>query len=104
MGDLFSQSFRIAADDPCFEGHFPGFPVYPAVAQLSLLAETVSLMHGSACTITSIPTVKFLRPVAPESTLTVELQRRGENSAAFSMLCAGETVAKGKLDYRMLPS
>jgi len=104
METLFSHTFQIAADDPCFRGHFPTFPVYPAVAQLALLAETVSLMQGEPCTITAIPTVKFIKPVVPESTLSVELRAGSENSAAFSILCAGETVAKGKLAYRILAS
>lgn len=104
MEALFSHTFHIAADDPCFRGHFPTFPVYPAVGQLALLAETVSLMLGGPCTITAIPMVKFIKPVVPESTLSVELRAGGENNAAFSIHCAGETVAKGKLAYRMLSS
>lgn len=97
-----SHSFRIAADDPCFKGHFPGFPVYPAVAQLALLTRALSAMAGDECSITALPMVKFLRPVAPGSTFDIELVDRGENSAAFTMLCAGVTVAKGRVAYRML--
>jgi 3-hydroxyacyl-[acyl-carrier-protein] dehydratase len=101
VGEPLTQRFKVDGNDPCFEGHFPGFPVYPAVRQLSLLAETVSLMHGSACTITAILSAKFLRPVGPDSILDVELVPEGENSAAFTIHCSGETVAKGKLNYRI---
>jgi 3-hydroxymyristoyl/3-hydroxydecanoyl-(acyl carrier protein) dehydratase len=102
MHEHLTQHFKIDVDDACFEGHFPGFPIYPAVQQLRILAETLSLMHGSPCTITAIPTAKFLRPVGPGSTLGVEVTQEGENSAAFKIHCGNETVAKGKLNYRVL--
>lgn len=96
-----TQHFRVDAGDPCFEGHFPGFPVYPAVAQLSLLTEAVSRMLGMPCTISALPSVKFLHPVSPDSLLEIELMPGSENSAAFTIFCAGQTVAKGRLTYRM---
>jgi 3-hydroxymyristoyl/3-hydroxydecanoyl-(acyl carrier protein) dehydratase len=100
MDKPLTQRFKVDCDDPCFEGHFPGFPVYPAVLQLSLLAETVSRMHGSAYTITAIPAAKFLCPVGPDSILSVELTPIGENCANFMIRCNGETVTKGKVSYR----
>jgi 3-hydroxymyristoyl/3-hydroxydecanoyl-(acyl carrier protein) dehydratase len=101
MGKPLTLRFRIDVDDPCFEGHFPGYPIYPAVKQLSLVAETVSLMRGSPCAITTITAAKFLRPVGPGSLLGVEVIPEGENSAAFKIDCADEIVAKGKLNYRI---
>jgi 3-hydroxyacyl-[acyl-carrier-protein] dehydratase len=103
MATSFTQRFRIDADDPCFEGHFPGFPIYPAVKQLSILAETLSLMCGNPCMITAITSAKFLRPVGPGSVLGVEVTPEGENSAVFKIDCADGIVAKGKLDYRVSP-
>jgi 3-hydroxyacyl-[acyl-carrier-protein] dehydratase len=102
MEEPLTLRFKIDVDDACFKGHFPGFPVYPAVQQLSRLAETVSLMRGSPCTISAIPTAKFLHPVVPGSTLSVEVTPEGENSAAFKIHCGNETVAKGKLNYKVL--
>jgi len=104
MSDTFTQSFEIPANHPCFEGHFPTFPIFPAVGQLSLLAETVSLFHGQACLISGIPMAKFLRPLGPDTTVIVELKLRGENSADFVLNSTEGVVAKGKLTYRILGS
>jgi 3-hydroxyacyl-[acyl-carrier-protein] dehydratase len=104
MSDCFTHDFVIAADHPCFEGHFPEFPVFPAVAQLSLLAEAISLFQGKRCWIDSLPSAKFLRPISPETTVTVELRSKGENCADFTIRCAQGAVAKGKLTYRILGS
>ncbi len=104
MSDSFTRSFEIRANHPCFEGHFPTFPIFPAVGQLSLLAETVSLFHGQSCLISSIPVTKFLRPIGPDTTVIVELKLRGENSADFALNSTEGMVAKGKLTYRILGS
>ena len=104
MSDTFTHSFEIRANHPCFEGHFPTFPIFPAVGQLSLLAETVSLFHGQACLISGISMAKFLRPIGPDTTVVVELKLRGENSADFALNSAEGVVAKGKLTYRVLGS
>jgi len=104
MSEAFSQSFEITANHPCFEGHFPSFPIFPAVGQLSLLAETVSRFYGQTCLISGIPTAKFLKPVEPDTTVVVELKFRGENSADFVLNSTEGVVAKGKLTYRILGS
>ena len=104
MSDGFTHDFVIAADHPCFEGHFPGFPIFPAVAQLSLLAEALSLFEGKRCWIDSLSSAKFLKPVRPDTTVVVELKLRGENSADFALNSSDGLVAKGKLTYRILGS
>jgi len=102
MSGCFTHHFVITSDHPCFEGHFPGFPVFPAVAQISLLAEAVSLLQGKRCWIDSLPFAKFLRPLSPGITVNIELRPKGESCADFTIICAEGTVAKGKLTYRIL--
>ena len=102
MSDVFTQIFEVTADHPCFEGHFPSFPIFPAVGQIALLAETVSQLHGRACMIRSIPMAKFLKPVEPETDVVVELQLRDKDGADFVLRSTEGVVAKGKLTYRVL--
>ncbi|MDQ6991752.1 MAG: hypothetical protein Q9M11_08490 [Mariprofundaceae bacterium] len=102
MSSCFTHSFEIRASHPCFEGHFPGFPVFPAVGQLSLLAEVVSLLHGESCVIIAISAAKFFRPIIPDTMIMVELKRKGENNADFAIRCTEGVIAKGKLTYRIL--
>ncbi|OIO74023.1 MAG: hypothetical protein AUJ57_03150 [Zetaproteobacteria bacterium CG1_02_53_45] len=102
MSDFFTHSIDIPADHPCFEGHFPGFPVFPAVAQLSLLTEAIAILHGGRCVIAAIASAKFLSPLGPGATVIVELRQRGDNSIDFVIRTAALVVAKGKLTYRMV--
>lgn len=104
MSDTFTHQFKVAENHRCFEGHFPGFPVFPAVGQLSLLTETISLRQGGACAIGSVPAVKFLRPITPGMAVYVELKSTGENCADFVIGCTEGLVAKGKVTYRILES
>jgi len=101
MINCFKHSFEIRADHPYFEGHFPGFPVFPAVGQLSLLTEVVLLLHGEDCVITAIPVAKFLRPIVPDTMVMVELNVKGENKTDFAISCTEGVIAKGKLTYRI---
>ncbi|OIO69712.1 MAG: hypothetical protein COW19_09180 [Zetaproteobacteria bacterium CG12_big_fil_rev_8_21_14_0_65_55_1124] len=103
MSGHFTHAFDIAVDHPCFAGHFPGFPVLPAVAQFSLLTEALSILHhGQTCVITSIPVAKFLCPIRPGTTVTVELRPGEANSAEFALHCSNTVATKGKLTFTMI--
>jgi len=101
MNSRYTRSFKIPANHPCLKGHFPGFPVLPAVAQISMLTETLSSQHEGKCEITSIPVAKFLHPVRPDSVLNVELLQKEANCADFVIHCANRVVAKGRMTFRI---
>jgi 3-hydroxyacyl-[acyl-carrier-protein] dehydratase len=77
----------ILASDDVFRGHFPGYPVFPAVLQLEALAQTgaVALLslpevQGKIVLFAGVDAVRFRRPVIPGDTLRLETrltQRRG---------------------------
>ncbi len=98
---MIDHPVAIAADHPCFSGHFPGLPILPAVAQFALLAEALAAMHGQACVIASIPSVKFLQPIRPGMALTVMLEPGGIGAADFTLRHDGTTVTKGSVRYRL---
>ena len=43
----FEQRLRVPGDLPCLEGHFPGLPVLPGLAQLSWAAEAGTLLTAA---------------------------------------------------------
>lgn len=85
----------ISPQHPAFDGHFPGAPLLPGVV---LLDEMLRVLEaGAGWTLSS---AKFLHPVRPGETLTLEHQTLGNGSIRFSIRsAAGEStlIASGTL-------
>lgn len=91
-----STTLLIPAQHPAFDGHFPGAPLLPGVV---LLDEVLQVVQGEAW---SISTAKFLRPVRPGETLTLEQEPPLANGAVrFTIRSAGRPVASGTLVPRL---
>lgn len=57
----------LPADLPAFRGHFPGQPLLPAVAQLSLVRQLIARRWGD---IIGGSGLKFIRPLRPGDQLS----------------------------------
>ena len=83
---------NIAANEPYFTGHFPGYPVMPGVliiesmAQVSgiLVAKLAPHTRGRLMFLASVEEAKFRKPVVPGDQLRIEMK----------MLRLKHTVAK----------
>jgi 3-hydroxymyristoyl/3-hydroxydecanoyl-(acyl carrier protein) dehydratase len=90
---------EIGADDPAFDGHFPGRPILPGVA---LLARVLEGALGDAALAAAIgPTprlsiVKFLAPVGPGATLAIRF-RLGPRSLDWQLAEGPRDVASGQI-------
>lgn len=63
----------LAADSPCFDGHFPGNPIAPGAVLVGHLA---ALCADLGRTLTHLDRVKFLRPLPPETGFRIEISGR----------------------------
>jgi len=75
-GDLVRQSYCLAPEFVGFSGHFPGYPIVPAVVQI-LMAQVLAeqfLMDGQA--VRSIERAKFHRQLKPLDVIMVSCQRK----------------------------
>lgn len=78
-----------------FDGHFPGRPVLPGVAQLhiaSLLAEEI---WGIIPDGQEMARIKFRRMLLPGDRITLLLNRKSAESLAFSYLVGDDVAASG---------
>ena len=93
-----------AEDDPWFDGHFPGEPVLPAVAQLAMAWEAVETLIGASAPVTlaGFRRVKFKEMIRPGQRLRLTAAARGEGGKiySFKLLCDGRLACTGSLVLR----
>lgn len=68
--------YKLPADFPAFRGHFEGYPLLPAVCQISFCSDAASRMNGKEVETKSIRRAKFMSPALPDSTIEVSLSLR----------------------------
>ena len=91
-------SVRFVQGHPVFEGHFPGRPILPGVAQLALLADFLESCLGPGCTIRAIHKVRFRQVVQPGDRLRVDVSKpQSDGRLSFKLSRDGTIVAGGLL-------
>ena len=102
---------NVSADEPCFQGHFPGLPIFPGVLILETLAQASGLLvfkapelcpkQDSLYMLVGVDRARFKRPVEPGDRLLLEvkLERMRQNCATFDATAAvdGETAASAEI-------
>jgi 3-hydroxyacyl-[acyl-carrier-protein] dehydratase len=102
---------NVTANEPFFQGHFPGFPIMPGVLVLEALAQAGALMilHEDAATptgatapggerliyFTGVDGCRFRSPVVPGDQLRLEVEVLRFRSTAGRM--QGRALVEGKL-------
>ena len=98
---------NVTMNEDCFNGHFPGNPVFPGVLQVEAMAQTGGVMflrnpalQGKNVLFVSINNVKFRRMVVPGDQLVMEVEstRFGGRIAAMKAKATvnGERSIKGR--------
>ena len=89
-------SIAIDASHPAFAGHFPGNPIFPAVAQLELVEQILGLVSKEPVRIQSISQAKFLVPIRPYTTaqLTIDWD---QSMVSWTLTDGQRILSKGKL-------
>lgn len=83
---------EIPASSPLFEGHFPGHPILPGVAQLALVE------NAMGAPLAEVRAVKLRRPVGPGEILELSLgDPDGDGWTRFELRREGEAVSSGAL-------
>ncbi|MDQ3233755.1 MAG: hypothetical protein M3Q07_18210 [Pseudobdellovibrionaceae bacterium] len=72
--DYTVEDILIPAHHPCFEGHFPGHPVFPAVAQIDLVLDILQQRMNQSVTLVAIRKAKFPAPIGPDCIVQVSLK------------------------------
>jgi UDP-3-O-[3-hydroxymyristoyl] N-acetylglucosamine deacetylase / 3-hydroxyacyl-[acyl-carrier-protein] dehydratase len=94
---------NVTANEPFFEGHFPGRPVMPGVLILEAMAQTGGILllngvdnpDGKLVFFMSINNAKFRRPVTPGDQLMLELKMVTRKTRVCQMV--GKAYVQGQL-------
>ena len=87
-------------DCECFQGHFPGFPILPGVAQLYFLRHFARQAFPDFPDAATYRKLKFQRLVRPSEPVALRVTREGEGRFAFSLDVASERAASGVVEPR----
>jgi 3-hydroxyacyl-[acyl-carrier-protein] dehydratase len=96
---------NVSANEPCFQGHFPGHPIMPGVLIIEAMAQTsatlvVASMEGVSCDthivyFMTIDSARFRNPVVPGDTLHIKVKK--ERSRGHVWKFRGEAFVGDKL-------
>ncbi len=98
----------VAANEPCFQGHFPGLPIFPGVLQLEAMAQTAGILlnkllgsEGRVAFYLGVDKAKFRRTVAPGDQLRIEIRflkmRLGMARVSGRALVDGEVACEAEM-------
>lgn len=88
---------HIPADHPAFAGHFPGMPIVPGVVLLDEAMHAILEARGQAVTGWKIGSAKFLSPLGPNATVTIEYEAQDNGAIHFDILEGERRIATGSL-------
>ena len=85
------------AESPWFQGHFPGDPLLPGIAQLHLVLETIRAALGQKVSLAGLKRVRFKRVIRPEETMAVVADPVEDKPGMyrFQLTVAGENACSG---------
>jgi 3-hydroxyacyl-[acyl-carrier-protein] dehydratase len=95
---------NVTANEPQFQGHFPGQPVFPGVYMVEAMAQTAAVMVGVGLDLAdksigvyfmALDQVKFRRKVGPGDTLRMEIETRRGGGKVWKF--AGRATVDGEL-------
>ncbi len=78
-------TLRIDPGHPALAGHFPGAPVLPGVVLLDETVRALEQRQGTASARWTVAAAKFLKPVLPGETLTLECEPLPNGSMRFAV-------------------
>lgn len=104
---------NVSANEPFFQGHFPGNPIMPGVLMVEALAQTVCVAgllleenKGRLGMFTGFESIKFRRPVVPGDVLRLETEilvmRMGMGKARVKATVEGDVAVEGEIRFALV--
>jgi 3-hydroxyacyl-[acyl-carrier-protein] dehydratase len=94
-----SADIHVPPDSPWFDGHFPGEPVLPGVAQIGMVFDAISNARNQDLRISGVRRVRFKRMIRPDDQLKIIAAPLNKEIGAYSfrIMIQEEAVCSGVL-------
>jgi 3-hydroxymyristoyl/3-hydroxydecanoyl-(acyl carrier protein) dehydratase len=91
------RKVSIPGESLWFQGHFPGDPLLPGIAQLHLVMETIQGTLGENIRLTGLKRVRFKRVIRPEETMAIAVEPVQDKPGMFKfqLTVEGENACSG---------
>lgn len=95
----FRAEVHVPAESPWFQGHFPGNPVLPGIAQLGVVFEVIRQSLQQDLRVSQVSRVRFKQMILPDDRMVVRVTRKPGRSGqyAFRILKEEELVCNGDM-------
>ena len=92
-----ARQIAVPADALWFQGHFPGDPMLPGVAQLHLVLEALKAHLGEDVRLSSLKRVRFKRIIRPGETIAIAAEPVPDKAGLyrFQLTIEGENACSG---------
>jgi len=92
-----SADIHVPPDSPWFDGHFPGEPVLPGVAQIGMVFDAISNARNQDLRISGVRRVRFKRMIRPDDQLKIIAAALKQEIGAYSfrIMIEEEAVCSG---------
>jgi len=103
-GNEISAGIQVPPDSHWFDGHFPGEPILPGVAQIGMVLDAIRNARNQDLKISSVRRVRFKRIIRPDDRLTIIAtpMKQAVDSYSFRILVRDETVCSGVMTVEEL--
>lgn len=93
-GETVARTFRFDKTFPGFAGHFPEYPIVPAIVQILAAQILVESCHGAPLRLSSVDSAKFLKQLTPGQEIRVTCRpKAGARMAYQAKLSVGTDTA-----------
>ena len=105
VGSWIEGIKNVTINEPIFQGHFPGYPIFPGVLTVEAMAQLGALLvyhfapgtrAGSVAYLTGMDGVRFRAPIVPGDSIRLKTSITKERNGLL-WVCHGEARVDGTL-------
>ncbi len=79
---------------PWYSGHFPGEPILPGIAQITMVKETIQKAESRQIGIAGLKRVRFKQVIQPGNEINIRVRpRQGDDDSYSFQLMVGDEIA-----------